>query len=592
MITNELEFPFDGESIIKRKRKLKKELLEHVTGNPKRIAILGGSTTNLVKDTLELFLLNLGIPVEFYESEYNRFYEDVMFDNPELMEFNPDIIYIHTTFRNLKNLPVVSDTKEIVNQKIEKEYGYFESLWEKAKKTYDCTIIQNNFEFPYVRNLGSIDGTDYRGYTAYVMAMNAKLAEYASGHAGFYINDIQYQSSCYGLNQWADPFYWQLYKYAIAVPAIPYMTHELASLIGTLYGKTKKVACLDLDNTLWGGVIGDDGVDYIEIGQETALAETYSEFQEYLKALKERGILLTINSKNEEEVALQGLGRPDSLLKEEDFSAKRINWNPKSENLQEIAAELNLLPESFVFIDDNPAEREIVRQQVDGCAVPELTSAEYYAYILDRNGYFDISSLSIDDMKRAEMYQANASRLQLEKSFADYGEYLDSLEMQAEIQAFQPCYLSRIAQLTNKSNQFNLTTKRCTETEIQMMAESTDYVTLYGKLEDKFGDNGVVSVVIGQKKDATLDLELWLMSCRVLKRDMEYAMLDGLVDRARNDGIGTLIGHYYPTAKNKMVSSFYDTMGFELISEDSGGNKTYQMNVKGYQKKNKHIHVK
>ena len=585
----ELEFPFDENLIIKKKRSLKKELLAKVSGTPKRIAILGGSTTNLIKETLELFLLDKGIPCEFYESEYNKYFEDLMFDNPELKEFAPEIIFIHTTFRNLKELPEITDSKEDVDKKLENEFNKFKTLWEKAAATYACTIIQNNFELPLVRNLGGIDATEYRGYTRFVNKLNEKFADYAESHEGFWINDYNYIASCYGIDKWADPFYWQLYKYAMSVPAIPYLSFALSNLIGSIYGKSKKVACLDLDNTLWGGIIGDDGPEKIEIGQETAVAETYSEFQEYLKNLKKRGILLTIDSKNEEDVALKGLERPDSVLKPDDFAAKKINWNPKSENLVTMAAELNLLPESFVFVDDNPAERQIVRDQVEGCRVPEVAEPERYAYILDRSGYFDPAALSSDDIKRAEMYTLNAKRLEAQASFADYGEYLKSLEMTAEIGAFKDIYMSRIAQLTNKSNQFNLTTKRCTETEIENMAKDDGFVTLYGKLIDKFGDNGVVSVVAGEVDGDKLNLILWLMSCRVLKRDMENAMLDELVKAAKERGIKELRGFYYPTLKNKMVKDFYETMGFTLISEDAEGNKSYKLDVSGYENTNKYI---
>ncbi|MBO4808227.1 MAG: HAD family hydrolase [Lachnospiraceae bacterium] len=589
----ELEFPFNGEYIVTKKRAIKRQLLESgaATGTPKKIAILGGSTTSHIKDCLELFLLDKGIPCEFYESEYNRYYEDLMFDNPELKEFAPDVIFIHTTFRNIKNLPAISDSKEDVAAKLDAEYKKFETLWAKAKSLYGCVLIQNNFELPYVRSLGSIDATEYRGYVRFVNDLNAKFADYAEANEGFWINDINYASACFGLDKWAEPSYWQLYKYAVALPAIPHMAFELSNLIGSIFGKTKKVVCLDLDNTLWGGVIGDDGPERIEIGQETALAETYSEFQEYLKTLAARGILLTINSKNEEDVALKGFERPDSVLRKEDFVNRKINWNPKSENLVKMAGELNLLPESFVFVDDNPAEREIVRQQVKGCRVPELTTPETYAYMIDRSGYFNPAAVSDDDLKRVGMYKENAKRLELEESFADYGEYLNSLEMEGEIGPFKDIYFSRIAQLTNKSNQFNLTTKRFSENDIINMASDGNRITLYGKLVDKFGDNGVVSVVEGEIKGDVLDIELWLMSCRVLKRDMEYAMLDKLVEAAKAKGIKTLKGNFYPTAKNKMVREFYDTMGFTLTEEDGEGNRYYTLDISEYKKQNNYIRM-
>lgn len=587
----ELEYPFDSDYITRKKKSIKRELLANVTGEPKRIAILGGSTTALIKDMLELFLLNYGIPCTFYESEYNRYYEDIMFSNDELKEFNPEIVFIHTTFRNLSNLPKVSDSKDDVSTKVEETLKRFEALWEKAHNDYSCIVIQNNFEMPYIRNLGSIDATDYRGHINFVNRINAGFAEYANTHEYLKLNDINYASACFGLDAWADPFYWQMYKYAVAVPAIPTLAYQTANIIKSLLGKNKKALSLDCDNTLWGGIIGDDGAENIEIGQETSLGQTFSEFQTYLKGLKERGIVLTVNSKNDKDTAIKGFERPDSILKPDDFTALAINWLPKSDNLINTAKDINLLPESFVFIDDNPAEREIVRSTVQGTLVPELTTPEYYAHVIDRSGTFEVTSLSEDDIKRSAMYAENAKRAVAEASFTDYGEYLQSLEMKAEIAPFTDIYMSRIAQLTNKSNQFNLTTKRYTQAEIEAEASDGKHITLYGKLEDKFGDNGVVSVAIGEVREQELHIVLWLMSCRVLKRDMEYAMMDEMVKTALAHGIKTIKGYYYPTAKNKMVKDFYLDHGFELISEDENGNRVFKLDVAGHKNKNRYIKV-
>ena len=257
-----------------------------------------------------------------------------------------------------------------------------------------------------------------------------------------------------------------------------------------------------------------------------------------------------------------------------------------------MAKELNLLPESFVFVDDNPAEREIVSAQINGVATPDIGSVENYIRIVDHAGYFEVTNLSKDDAKRNEMYKQNAERLKLEQSFSDYGEYLNSLEMKGTIKSFEPVYLDRIAQLSNKSNQFNLTTKRYTRNEIEEVAESSEYIDIYGKLEDKFGDNGVVSVVIGHINGEVLDMDLWIMSCRVLKRDMEFAMMDQLVKKALEKGIKTIKGYYYPTPKNNMVREFYKLMGFTKVEEDSEGNTVWEFVVKSsYTNQNKWIKV-
>lgn len=577
----ELEYPFDPEWILKKKKALKRELLQNTqqTFLEKKIAILGGSTTRDIRDILELFLLNYGIRPCFYESEYNQYYADGMFPNPALEEFHPDILYIHTTNRNIEQYPSLEDDRTLVTQKLQAEYERFRALWEHLHAVYGCPVIQNNFEPPLYRLLGNRDASDHRGRWNYIQRLNQMFYEYADTHQDFYIHDICYEAADYGLERWSDPFYWNMYKYAMCVPAIPYTAFQLARIIKSIFGRNKKVLNLDLDNTLWGGVIGDDGPENIEIGQETSLGQTYAEFQDYLKQHKKLGVLLSVNSKNNEETALSGLERADSVLKREDFVAFRANWEPKSHNLYATAEELKLLPESFVFVDDNPAEREIVRQEVPGAAVPEITKVEEYIRVLDRSGFFEVTNFSEDDLKRNEMYLANEQRNRMQKNFSDYGDYLRSLEMKAGIGAFVPAYFSRIAQLTNKSNQFNLTTHRYSQSEIEQIAADPQYLTLCGRLEDKFGDNGVVSIVIGRKEKDVLHIELWLMSCRVLKRDMEYAMMDTLVKQCRDCGIRQIYGYFYPTAKNAMVKDFYALQGFEKLEEDADGNAKWSFRI-------------
>lgn len=352
---------------------------------------------------------------------------------------------------------------------------------------------------------------------------------------------------------------------------------------------------LDLDNTLWGGVVGDDGPENIEIGQETSTAQLYSEFQGYLKAHKDLGVLLAVDSKNDEANALAGLNRPDSVLKPEDFLVIRANWEPKDRNLVEIAREINIGTDALVFVDDNPAERHIVRSQVPEAAVPEIGTPEQYIIRLDRSGFFEVTNFSEDDLKRNDMYRANVERARQQAGFADYHEYLLSLDMKAQIRPFAPMYMSRIAQLTNKSNQFNLTMLRCTQAQIEEYAASPDYITLYGKLEDRFGDNGVVSVVFGHidpDQPEAFHIDLWLMSCRVLKRGMEYAMMDTLAAECRKRGITRIFGYYYPTAKNKMVKDFYGQQGYRKESEDGQGNTVWSLDLSdGYTNRNSVICV-
>lgn len=584
-----LEYPFESQKILRKRRSIKRELLEKGEMLEKHIAILGGSTTHDVRDMLELFLMNQGILPTFYESEYGQYWQDAMFPNEELQAFQPDVIYVHTSNRNITAWPELEDTAEAVARLQQREYQHFSTMWDKLRSTYCCPIIQNNFEYPFYRLMGNQDAADIHGRVYFVSRLNLKFYEYAQNHDDFFIHDINYLSADYGLEKWSDPFFWYMYKYALCLDAIPTLAFSVSNIIKSIFGKNKKAFALDLDNTLWGGVVGDDGVENLILGQETSVGQAYTEFQQYLKEMKKCGILLNVISKNDHENAITGLNHPDGTLKPEDFISIKANWEPKSVNLAQMAQELDLLPESFVFVDDNPAEREIVRRQIPGTAVPELHRVEHYIQVIDRSGFFEATNLSEDDLRRNEMYKGNAARTALQNSFVNYEDYLLSLEMRATIRAFEPLYISRIAQLTNKSNQFNLTTRRYTQEEIERMASDPDYITLYGKLEDRFGDNGVVTVVIGKVSGKCLDIVLWLMSCRVLKRDLEYAMMDELVAKSRERGITQIIGSYYPTAKNSMVRDFYEKQGFSKLSEDDAGSTVWKLDLNADNKKRNRV---
>ncbi|MCI9014468.1 MAG: HAD-IIIC family phosphatase [Lachnospiraceae bacterium] len=592
----ELEYPFDSEYLYHKKKSIRKQLLAQLDEKNclhKKIAILGGSTTRDIRLMLELFLLQYGIKPEFYESEFDQYYQDAMFPNPALEAFAPDVVYLHTTIRNIADFPKISDSAETVEQLLMQEYRRYEQMWDRLAAVYHCVIIQNNMEYPYYRMMGSRDASDIHGRVNYVTRLNLKFYEYAQRTEHFYIHDINYLSAQYGLEQWSDPFYWHSYKYALCVPAIPEFAFSVAKIIKSVYGKNKKAFVLDLDNTLWGGVVGDDGVENLVLGHETSAGQVYCAFQEYLKAYKEFGILLNIASKNDHENAVAGLNHPAGVLRPDDFIKIKANWEPKDRNLLQIAEELNLMPDSMVFVDDNPAEREIVRAQVPGAAVPEMPAEPaHYAKIIDRSGFFEVTGLSEDDRRRTAMYQENDRRMQEQAAFADYEEYLKALAMKAEIGPFTAVYMARIAQLTNKSNQFNLTTRRYSQPEIEAVAVDPAYITLYGKLEDKFGDNGVISVVIGHRQEQVLHMDLWIMSCRVLKRDMEFAMMDTLAERCMEAGITEIRGYYYPTAKNAMVKEFYSRQGFDKIEEDAAGNTKWRLVLTdGYEKKNRVIAV-
>lgn len=588
----ELGYPFDGKFIIGKKLKLRKQLKgDGQKRLQKKIAILGGSTTNDIKLCLELFLLNYGIEPELYESEYNQYYQDAMFPPEGLISFQPDLIYVFTTSRNITQYPVMADTAERIEHLLDSEIKKFTAMWENLTSVFHCPIIQNNFEKPVYRLLGNKDATDIHGKVNFLSRLNQKFYDYAQKHDNFYICDIDFISADFGLSRWHDLQNWYMYKYAMSLEAIPYLAFNVANIIKSLFGKNKKGFVLDLDNTLWGGVIGDDGVDNIELGPEEAVGQAYLEFQQYLKEHKQLGIILNVDSKNEEENALAGLNHPDGVLKPDDMIVIKANWEPKDKNFSEIARELALLPESLVFVDDNPAERHIVSEQLLGVSTPDIGSVQDYIKILDRSGFFEATVISADDAKRNQMYKENVERAQQEAKFENYTDYLLSLEMKGTIKPFEPILMARIAQLSNKSNQFNLTTRRYAQDEIEEIAKNPNYIDIYGRLEDRFGDNGVVSVVIGHQEEKVVNIDLWIMSCRVLKRDMEFAMMDEFVFICKNRGVQKIIGHYYPTSKNAMVKDFYALHGFQKTAEDEQGNAQWEIFVDNYKAKNKVIKI-
>ncbi|MEP6716834.1 MAG: HAD-IIIC family phosphatase [Terriglobia bacterium] len=546
-----------------------------------RVAILGGSTTAELKSSLEIFLLHAGIKPQFYESEYGQFAEDALFGNPTLEAFQPQVVCIHTTYRNLREFAPVGATREEGDAAVARELARFREVWASLSARFPaCAIIQNNFELPAQRPLGNLEAGSHAGRVAFVNRINAEFAREAADNSKLFIHDIQSIAADLGSEKWFDSNYWFNYKLAATPWACTAMAANLANIFRALYGRTRKCLVLDLDNTLWGGVVGDDGVANLRIGSETAISESYLAFQKYVKELQARGILLAVCSKNDESSALEGLAHPDGVLRREDFAVIKANWSPKHENIAEIATALNIGLDSLVFVDDNPVERDIVRQHLPQVLVPEVgADPAQFAAILERSGCFEVVSVNDEDLKRTRLYEENSSREQVKAGFRDYGEFLASLRMEGEIRPFSPVYLDRITQLTNKTNQFNCTSRRFTMAEIEAIALNPEYLHLYGRLKDKFGDNGLISIVIGKTEGSDLHVVLWLMSCRVLKRGMEDAMMDALESHCRDREVKKIVGVYLPTAKNSMVAELYGQLGFERVADDGAGGATWHFEV-------------
>jgi FkbH-like protein len=577
-ILRELRFPVTPANILRKRNALKRELLTQPHLLPVRIAILGGSTTTEVKAMLELFLLAQEIRPVFYESGYNRYAEEALFDNARLTEFKPDIVFIHTTWRNVAQFPELLEPETDVERRVHQEVSRFESIWNALRERFGAMILQNNFDLPPLRPMGNLEASESSGRVHFLLRMNAEFAAYARQHPDFLINDILYLSAQAGLTAWNGGTYWYNFHMAVSPTATVALAQNVSALVKSVFGKSKKCLVLDLDNTLWGGVIGDDGMENLILGTDHPMGEAYLDFQRYVKNLQQRGVILAVCSKNDPENAKEGFSHPDSILKLDDFSAFLANWDPKPANIRAIAETLNIGLDSIVFVDDNPAERALVAAQLPEVASPEVGSdVSRFAEILEAEHYFDVHRVVQEDIHRSAYYSSNAQRSASQTSFTDYGKFLASLEMTAEIAPFTPVYLERITQLINKTNQFNLTTRRYTGAEVEAIAQDPSFVALYGRLTDRFGDNGLVSVVIGRQVGETLQMDLWLMSCRVLNREMELTMFDTLIEHCQTRGVRAITGVYIPSKKNNMVADHYARLGFTRGEVTAEGAQTWHL---------------
>lgn len=574
-----LQYPFDSALILRKKKALKRLLLEKAPGTPLKVAILGGSTTHEVKEVWELFLLRAGFQPQFYQSEFNKYYEDAVFGNPELAAFSPDVVYVHTSWVNITTFPGPQHTEAEVQSLLNAEMEKLTAVW-KGLESLNCLVIQNNFDLPVNRSLGNLDGSALQGKTHFIGQLNLAIAGAVRAKPQLVLNDIHYLAASIGLGKWFDKGLWHQAKYAVSYDALPLLANNLTHIVQAALGKTKKCLVLDLDNTCWGGVIGDDGINGIKLGNESATGEAFVAFQRYARELNSRGILLAVCSKNDHQNALEGFTHSDAQLKAEDFAVFKANWEPKHQNIEQIARELNISLDSLVFVDDNPAERAIVRAQVPQVSVPEVgTDVLFFPDIIEAEGFFEVLSLSTDDVNRSRFYQENAVRAAEQAQFGSYAAFLNSLEMKADIRPFTPQNIDRVTQLINKTNQFNLTTQRYTAAEVGAMMLDPQCITLAGRLVDKFGDNGLISVVTATINQSEAVISNWLMSCRVLKRGMEQAMFVELVAACRQRGIAVLRGSYRKTAKNSMVENMYAELGFTRTHLDESGNSEWQLDL-------------
>jgi FkbH-like protein len=448
-------------------------------------------------------------------------------------------------------------------------------------------VIVPTLPTPPTMLFGSFDRQSQAALASRVAALNVGIVELA-GQSGVLLLDLATLADTVGREQWFDDRYHYLYKLPVAAAAVPLYADWLARLIAAVRGRSRKCLVLDLDNTCWGGVIGDDGIEGIRVGPGSAEGEAFAAVQRYALDLKARGIILAVSSKNEDATARRAFREhPGMLLRETDIAVFQANWQDKPSNIEAIARSLNIGLDAIVLLDDNAAERAQVRAALPMVAVPELPSdAALYPAILSAAGYFEALSFSDEDRGRAATYAADALRAEVLGKSRDLGDYLQSLDMQISFAPFDALNRARIAQLINKSNQFNLTTRRYTEAEVEAFERDPAVFTLQVRLRDRFSDFGMIGVIIARSAPAARpawEIDSWLMSCRVLGRRVEQAMLGKLVEAAREAGVDELRGQYIPTEKNKMVAQHFPALGFAEIADDGCEGHMFALSVADFQ---------
>jgi len=545
--------------------------LEHKSAKKTRLAILGGYSLYPFHELIEHVCETENFPVELWKGDYDNYIAEIMDGDSALYEFAPQVVFLLPAERRCAYMGKLTDSREQQEAEARRTVEGLLELAAKINKKTGAEIIMTNFMLPARHDPGAYRARTLGSDWSFRKFVNLELGLQAPSHLT--ICDWEYLAYRIGGLASRDERGWFESKQPCSPALMVEAAREVAHLIASLKRAPKKVLALDLDNTLWGGVIGDDGLEGIELGDTSPRGEAFKAFQKYVASLKERGVLLTVCSKNDYANAAEPFEKhPEMVLHLEDIVSFKANWEPKADNLRVMAAELNLGLDSFVFVDDNPAEIEIVRQ-----FAPEVTTillgpdpADYVGQLQDSR-LFEPRTITTEDAERTSQYRSDVQRKELQASHTDMDSYLASLDMEAVISEFTPVDVPRLSQLINKSNQFNLTTRRRSEAEVIAVMNDPGQVGYSFRLKDRFGDHGLISVVIGQKSGETMQIDTWLMSCRVLKRQVEEEVLNELARLALARGCHRLEGVYLPTAKNDMVRDFYPRMGFSVLRENGSG---------------------
>ena len=567
-------------------------------GKPVRLAVLGSATTTHLLGPIRVGALRRGLHVATWESDFGQYQQALEDEASALHEFAPtavlfalDAHHLAAAARGPGGMPADAAAEDAALAEVLARLG---ALWARARAAFRCPVLQQTALPLHRPLLGSNEHRLAGSPAGFVARLNAGLRG-AADAAGVHLLALDAAAARDGVGAWHNPTYWHLAKQEIAPAAAPAYGDLVARLLAALQGRSAKALVLDLDNTLWGGVIGDDGMEGIVLGQGSAGGEAFAAFQHHARALAARGVILAVCSKNDEANALEPFEHhPEMVLKRADIACFVANWQDKPANLRRIAAELNIGLDALVFVDDNPMERDLVRRELPMVAVPEVTDdPESFAAALEQGGYFEALAVTEEDRERTAQYRGNRAREALREAATDLDGYLRGLEMVLTWRRFDRVGLARAVQLINKSNQFNLTTRRYTEEDVLAVMADPRAFGLQLRLLDRFGDNGVIAIVIGRVDAAgACEIDTWLMSCRVLGRQVEPTTLNLIAAQAAALGAKRLVGVYVPTKKNAMVRDHYAKLGFTVTATAPDGASRAVLDLAGFVPVPTFIHVR
>ena len=556
-----------------------------------KVALTGDTATQFLATAIRGTGAERGYQIDLFEAEYNQVERQFLDPSSELYQTDADFIVLFQSTHKLgEKHSLLSPSQQ--ESLAEERLAFVASVCENPMLASKKIICLN---YPEIEDtvFGSYATKVTSSFTYQVRKLNMGLMDLSQRYANLFICDIAGLQNKLGRDMMFAPNVYVSTEMVLSIDALPYVASRVMDIICAIKGQFKKCLILDLDNTVWGGVIGDDGLEGIQLGHGLGIGKAFTEFQMWVKKLKQRGVIICVASKNNEETAKEPFEKhPDMVLKLEDIAVFQANWETKVDNIRTIQRILNIGFDSMVFLDDNPFERNIVRENIPGITVPELPQdpGEYLEYLYSLN-LFETASYSQADKDRTKQYQVEAQRVSLQKSFSNEADFLKSLDMTSVVSGFNKFNTPRVAQLSQRSNQFNLRTVRYTEADIEALGQDPDVIDLSFTLEDKFGDNGLIAVIIMKKQDEeTLFIDTWFMSCRVLKRGMEDFTLNTIVEAAREKGYKRIIGEYLPTPKNKMVENHYPSLGFQKL--EGTPTAQYVLDVEQYQPRENYIKTK